>query len=114
LLKLELERLKAVAKTEEERRWLEERAVPRVPTSKMVPLSQMLRELGYEDVVGAIFVALSLHDYQHHGPDSDMALSKFRSREEAAMEIATFLRTVVKHVEKLKGACGECDRLSAS
>jgi len=46
LLKLELERLEAIAKTEEERRGLEERAVPRVPTTKMVPLSQMLRELG--------------------------------------------------------------------
>jgi len=110
-LGLELERLKAVAKTEEERRWLEERAVPRVPTSRMVALSQMLREVGYEDVVGATFVALSLHDYQYHGPDPDMALSKFRSREEAAVEIAAFLRTVVKYVEKIKGTCGECDRL---
>jgi hypothetical protein len=35
LLRLELERLKALAKTEEERRWLESRAVPRVPTTKM-------------------------------------------------------------------------------
>jgi len=103
LLKIELDKLKAMAKSDEERRWLEERAVPRVPTTKMIPLSQMLREVGYEDVVGATFVALSLHDYQYHGPDPDMALSKFRSREEAAVEIAAFLRTVVKYVEKMKG-----------
>jgi len=111
LLKLELERLKAMAKSEEERRWLEERAVARVPTTKMLSLSQLLRGLGYEDVVGATFVALSLHDYQYHGPDPDIALSKFRSREEAAVEIAAFLCTVVKYVEKLKEACAECDRL---
>jgi len=47
LLKLELDRHKALAKTGEERRWLEEKAVPRVPTTKMIALSQMLRELGY-------------------------------------------------------------------
>ena len=35
LLRLELEKLKALAKTEEERRWLESKAVPRVPTAKM-------------------------------------------------------------------------------
>ena len=35
LLRLELEKLKALAKTEEEKRWLESRAVPRVPTTRM-------------------------------------------------------------------------------
>jgi hypothetical protein len=34
LLRLELEKLKALAKTEEERRWLESRAVPRIPTPR--------------------------------------------------------------------------------
>lgn len=46
LLRLELERLKAIAKSEEERRWLEERAVPRVPTSRMISLS-LLERMGY-------------------------------------------------------------------
>ena len=50
LLRLELDKLKALAKDEEERRWLEERAVPRVPTTRMVPLSQRLSELGYLDI----------------------------------------------------------------
>jgi uncharacterized membrane protein len=42
LLRLELERLKALARSEEERRWFESKAVPRVPTGKMVSLSLML------------------------------------------------------------------------
>jgi len=102
LLKLELERLKAVAKTEEERRWLEERAVPRVPTSKMVPLSLMLEEVGYRDVAFITSHALNLHDYQYHGPDPDMALSKYRTREEAALAVKSLVKAVVRYAEALK------------
>ncbi|MEM3326114.1 MAG: PaREP1 family protein, partial [Thermoproteus sp.] len=61
LLRLELDRLKALAEDEEERHWLEEKAVPRVPTSRMVTLSQRLRELGYGDVFAWTAVALDLH-----------------------------------------------------
>jgi len=102
LLKLELERLKAVVKTEEERRWLEERAVPRVPTSKMVPLSLMLEEVGYDDVVALTNLALNLHDYQYHGPDPDMALSKYRTREEAALAVKSLVKAVMRYTEALK------------
>jgi len=102
LLKLELERLKAVAKTEEERRWLEERAVPRVPTTKMVPLSQMLRELGYRDISAWTNLALNLHDYQCHGPDPDMALSKYRTRGEAARAVVELVSAVVDYVQCLR------------
>jgi len=111
LLKLELERLKAVAKTEEERRWLEERAVPRVPTTKMIALSQMLRELGYRDVAFITDRALNLHDYQYHGPDPDMALSKYRTREEAARAIMELVSAVVDYVERLRDKCGRCEQL---
>jgi len=102
LLKLELERLKAMAKSEEERRWLEERAVPRVPTSKMVPLSLMLEEVGYDDVVALTNLALNLHDYQYHGPDPDMALSKYRTREEAALAVKSLVKAVMRYTEALK------------
>jgi len=102
LLKLELERLKAAAKTEEERRWLEERAVPRVPTSRMVPLSLMLEEVGYGDVVALTNLALNLHDYQYHGPDPDMALSKYRTREEAALAVKSLVKAVMRYTEALK------------
>jgi len=111
LLKLGLDKLKALAKTEEERRWLEERAVPRVPTTKMIPLSQMLRELGYRDVVYIMSHALNLHDYQYHGPDPDMALSKYRTREEAARAVVELVSAVVDYVEKLRDKCGGCEQL---
>jgi len=102
LLKLELEQLKALAKTEEEKRWLEERAVPRVPTSRMVALSLMLEQLGYEDAAYITDRALNLHDYQYHGPDPDMALSKYRTREEAALAVKSLAKAVVRYVEALK------------
>jgi len=102
LLRLELDKLKAIAKTEEERRWLEERAVPRVPTSRMVSLSQMLRELGYQDVVFITSHALSIHGYQYHGPDPDMALSIYRTREEAALAIRELVKAVTRYAETLK------------
>jgi len=111
LLKLELDRLKALAKTEEERRWLEERAVPRVPTTKMVALSQMLRELGYRDIAFITDRALNLHDYQYHGPDPDMALSKYRTREEAARAVVELVSAVVDYVEKLRDKCAGCEEL---
>jgi len=111
LLKLELERLKALAKSEEERRWLEERAVPRVPTTKMIPLSQMLRELGYREASAWTNLALNLHDYQYHGPDPDMALSKYRTREEAARAVVELVSAVVDYVEKLRDRCGGCEQL---
>lgn len=42
----ELVRLKAIAKTGEERRWLESTAVPKVPTMRIIQLSQILGDLG--------------------------------------------------------------------
>ncbi|MEL9989907.1 MAG: PaREP1 family protein [Thermoproteus sp.] len=103
LLKLELDKLKALAEDEEERKWLEERAVPRVPTTKMIPLSQRLGELGYGDISAWTSQALNLHDYQYHGPDPDMALSKYRTRGEAAVAVRELARAVVDYVEKLRG-----------
>ncbi|MEM1568469.1 MAG: PaREP1 family protein [Thermofilaceae archaeon] len=102
LLRLELDKLKAAAKTDEERRWLEERAVPRVPTSRMLALSLMLEGLGYVDVSYITDRALNLHDYQYHGPDPDMALSKYRTRGEAAASVRSLVGAVVRYVEQLK------------
>ena len=92
-----------MAKSEEERRWLEERAVPRVPTGKMVPLSLMLEEVGYGDVVALTNLALNIHDDQYHGPDPDMALSKYRTREEATAAVKSLVKAVARYVEALKG-----------
>ena len=102
LLKLELGRLKALAKTEEERRWLETTAVPRVPTTKMRVLSHLLEEVGHGGVTFVTSAALDLHDYQYHGPDPDMALSKYTTREEAAADVEKLVAEVARRIEALK------------
>jgi len=101
LLRLELESLKALAKTEE-KKWLETTAISRVPTTKMKTLSNMLEDLGHAGLAFATSAALDLHDYQYHGPDPDMALSKYAIREEAAVDIVRLVAEVAKRVETLK------------
>jgi thermostable 8-oxoguanine DNA glycosylase len=102
LLRLELEKLKALAKTEEEKRWLESRAVPRVPTTKMKELSRLLRDVGHEGITFVTDKALNLHDYQYHGPDPDMALSKYATRESAAADVVELIQELIRRVEALK------------
>jgi len=102
LLRLELERLKALAKTEEERRWLESRAVPRVPTTRMKELSRLLEEAGHEGIPFVTALALDLHEYQYHGPDPDMALSKYTTRKSAAADVLLLLKELARRVETLK------------
>jgi len=103
LLRLELERLKAVAKTEEEWRWLESKAIPRVPTAKMKELSRLLRDVGHEGITFVTDKALDLHDYQYHGPDPDAVLSKYTTRESAAADVVELIQELVKRVEVLRG-----------
>jgi len=111
LLRMELEKLKSLAKTEEERRWLESTAVPRVPTSRMIALSLLLEKVGHEGISLWTGNALLLHEYQYHGPDPDMALSKFRTREEAAEYAARLAAEVTKRVETLRGRVKWTDEL---
>ncbi|AFA40102.1 Archaeal PaREP1/PaREP8 family [Pyrobaculum oguniense TE7] len=101
LLRLELDKLLHRAKTEEERRWLVERAVPRVPTTRMVRLSQMLEEVGHQGIAFVTSTALDLHDYQYHGPDPDMALSKYQTRDEAAKDVILLVAEIAKRAEAL-------------
>ncbi|KUO88246.1 MAG: hypothetical protein AT715_07920 [Thermoproteus sp. JCHS_4] len=103
LLRLELGRLKALAKTEEERRWLESRAVPRVPTTRLKELSRLLKEAGHEAITAWTDKALDLHDYQYHGPDPDMALSKYATRGSAAADVVELLQELARRVETLRG-----------
>jgi len=111
LLRLELDKLKAVVKTEEERRWLESRAVPRVPSAKMKELSRLLRDVGHEGITFVTDKALDLHEYQYHGPDPDMALSKYTTRESAAADVVELLQELVRRVEALKGRVRWSDEL---
>jgi thermostable 8-oxoguanine DNA glycosylase len=103
LLRLELDKLKAIVKTEEERRWLESKAVPRIPTAKMKELSRLLRDVGHEGITFVTALALDLHDYQYHGPDPDMALSKYTTRESAAADVVELIQELTKRIEALKG-----------
>jgi thermostable 8-oxoguanine DNA glycosylase len=111
LLRLELDKLKAIVKTEEEKRWLESRAVPRVPTAKMKELSRLLRDVGHEGITAWTAVALDLHEYQYHGPDPDMALSKYATRESAAADVVELIQELTKRIETLKGRVKWSDEL---
>jgi hypothetical protein len=102
LLRLELDKLKALAKTEEERRWLESKAVLRVPTTMMKELSRLLRDVGHEGITFVTALALDLHEYQYHGPDPDMALSKYATRESAAADVLLLLKELTRRVETLR------------
>jgi hypothetical protein len=111
LLRLELERLKALAKTEEERRRLESKAVPRVPTTRMKELARLLRDVGHEGITFVAALALDLHEYQHHGPDPDMALSKYTTRESAAADVVELIQELTKRIEALEGRVRWSDEL---
>ena len=102
LLRLELDKLLQLARSDEERRWLVSKAVPRVPTTRMKALSQMLEEVGHGGISPWTDNALDLHDYQYNGPDPDLAVSKYRNREEAAIDIKLLINELVRRVEELK------------
>ena len=102
LLRLELEKLKALPRSEEEKRWLESKAVPRVPTTRMKELGRLLEEAGHYGISAWTAIALDLHDYQYHGPDPDMALSKYATRQSAAADVLLLLKELARRVEALK------------
>ena len=101
LLRLELDKLKAMAKTEE-RRWLESKAVPRIPTTRMKELGKLLEEVGHYGISAWTAVALDLHDYQYHGPDPDAVLSKYATRQSAAADVLLLLKELTGRVETLR------------
>jgi hypothetical protein len=115
LLRLEQEKLKALAKTEEEeKKWLESKAVPRIPTTRMKELGRLLEEAGHYGISAWTAVALDLHDYQHHGPDPDTALSKYTTRQSAAADVLLLLKEPARRVEVLKGRVSWTEELENS
>jgi hypothetical protein len=77
----------------------------------MVALSLMLERAGHEGVIAWTAVALDLHDYQYHGLDPDLALSKYTSRKSAAADVVELLRELAKRVEALRGRFKEVEEL---
>jgi hypothetical protein len=69
----------------------------------MKPLANLLEETGHEGISAWTDKALNLHDYQHHGPDPDMSLSKYTTREEAAADVKRLAAEVARRAESLRG-----------
>ena len=111
LLRLELDKLKAVAKTEEEKKWLESKAVPRVPTTKMKPLARLLEAMGHDGLALWAGNVLLLHDYQYHGPDPSGELSKYATREDAVADILSAVQELARRIETLIGRVKWSDEL---
>ncbi|MEM4731532.1 MAG: PaREP1 family protein [Desulfurococcaceae archaeon] len=99
LLRLELDKLLKAAKTDEERKWLVERAVL---TTRMKLLSQMLEGVGHVGIVAWTNTALLLHEYQYHGPDPDLAASMYRSKEEAARDVELLVSELARRADGLR------------
>ena len=106
LLRLEMDKLLQKAKTEVEKRWLVEKAVLGASTTEIVVLSQVLADVGYAGSLQSTALALVLRDYRYHGPAPDVALSKFRNRQEVAVAALVLLKEVVARVEQLEPRVG--------
>ena len=100
ILALEKDRLEKQL-TEKEKKWLEAKGIPWVPTSSLKPLSQLLEEkTGYKHFSFYTDKALDLHAYQYQGPDPERILSGYASRKEAATDILLLLKVLVELVEE--------------
>ena len=99
LLALEKDKI-AEKLNSEQRKWLLRVAIPRVPSTRLKPLSNLVEEAGYPNYGPYTDRVLNLHDYQYHGLDPDLALSRYGSREEAAQDILYVIKRLVEIVEK--------------
>ncbi|BES82808.1 PaREP1 family protein [Pyrodictium abyssi] len=98
ILALEKEKLEKHMERNEQRRWLEEVAIPRVPSSKLKPLSRLVEKSGYSYFSLYTDRALDLHDYQLHGPDPSGELSKYPSESDAVEDILSLLQELLRIV----------------
>ena len=101
LLALEKDKIANALGREEEKKWLIEVAIPRAPSTRLKPLARLLEEIAelpyYYPLTDK---ALSLHDYQYHGPDPSGELSKHPDREEAAHDILYLVAKLADIVEE--------------
>jgi hypothetical protein len=80
----------------------------------MKELGRLLEEAGHYGISAWTAVALDLHDYQHHGPDPDTALSKYTTRQSAAADALLLLKEPARRVEVLKGRVSWTEELENS
>jgi len=107
---LEKDKLAETLKTEEQKKWLTEIGILRVPTTKLKRLAQLIEDAGYTSFTHYTSTALDLHNYQYYGPDPDRALSEYTTPEEAVKDTLLLLRTLVELVEdKLKPKLGQAN-----
>jgi len=82
-----------------------------VPSSRLKPLSQLLERAGILYYSSLTDKALSLHDYQYHGSDPDLELSKYRGRGEAVYDILALLAELARITgERVKPRLREAGR----
>ena len=105
ILALEYDRIVERLEGVDERRWFTERGLLRIPTTRLKAFGQLIEGLGYRDYSPYTDKALDLHDYQYHGPDPDpdVEASKYRRREEAALDTLYIIDRIVELVEGLRG-----------
>ncbi len=99
ILALERDKIAEKMRSEEQRKWLTEKALPRVPSSRLKVLGRLVEEAGYTDYSHYTSTALDLHDYQYHGPDPDAELSKYPDPGEAARDTISILGKLAGIVE---------------
>jgi len=100
LLALCAEKIAGRLESEEEKKWLLEKAIPKIPTTRLKTLAMLVQRACVPDYSFYTSTALDLHDYQYHGPDPDLELSKYRSRREAALDIIQLLGKLAVIIEK--------------
>lgn len=100
ILALEKEKVSKLLRSSDERRWLEERAIPRLPTTRLRSIARLVEATGYPYYTPLTDIALNLHDYQYHGPDPDLSLSRYRDRGEAAADIIYLLDKLATLIEE--------------
>jgi ribosomal protein S9 len=98
---INLDRLLALKREEEEKKWYEKKAYT-VPTKSIKGISLDLFELGYKEIGAFADKALNLHDYQYNGLDPDF--SPYKKREEAVRDAVVLIDAVVEKLPQWTGS----------
>ncbi|WP_425277004.1 PaREP1 family protein [Pyrolobus fumarii] len=100
ILALERDKVLERLEDEKEKEWFLKRGLPRVPSSRLKALGQLVEDLGYPNYGPYTDRVLNLHDYQYHGPDPSGEFSKYTVHREAAKDIVYILAKLVDIIEE--------------